>query len=310
MTPETTLVNPDHAIRLVHRHSKPFLLLELPTELILDILTHAASISKEVYRTLLLMNRRIYYFVRGEKLLTLVPIVLSTGLNFESFSEYLSLRLGESALVRHLFIFPRTASNRTHNAHCVSIVSQCTELRSLGCGTTLLYQSVLGLGHLRHVHCVDLTLVRFQETWDRLMSYSPRAIQFMHQLRDLHLIGNLDHVIWTQRGMVPKLDNLVHLSLALGGYNHLPQRMFEDVVRSPKLEQIVITTKVHGAKEQALKDAAYDLDSRFSVLHRRRRWKERELWMRAVRNPDAFWEQAAREKYLPPSEHDLPARRT
>ncbi|KAJ7075885.1 hypothetical protein B0H15DRAFT_956124 [Mycena belliarum] len=125
--------------------------------------------------------------------------------------------------------------------------------------------------------------------------------QFFNQLEHLHFIGALDQNLWAQWAAIPKLKNLTRASLVMGSHRTITPQLFEQVIQSPKLKQVVITTRLHGDEQQMLADATLAIDDRFSVMHRRRRWKETNLWHESLLDQNRFWNQAKQEKYLPPA---------
>jgi hypothetical protein len=149
-------------------------------------------------------------------------------------------------------------------------------------------------------------MIEFRVTWNTFMESSTHGAKFFNQLQRLHIIGALDQSLWATWAIIPKLDSLTHASIAMGSHRNITKALFSRVVESPKLQQVVITTRLHGEDQQMLSDNVQEIDERFSVVHRRRRWKESSLWHESLQDPTRFWKQAKEEKDLPPAPRPTP----
>ncbi|KAJ7505510.1 hypothetical protein B0H11DRAFT_1904828 [Mycena galericulata] len=291
----------DHVVRPKFKHLadvgyRPFPFEDLPVELALRILGYATDCSQGTYRSLLLTNKRISDLIRLE-MLPGVAVILTSLRQLEAFAQYLAKR---PEVIPHIHALWTIAPGSVRRFIVVSagIINTCTSIRSLACHPRVLEYALgrnqFGNQTLRHTRCVDLTLIEFRVSWHSLMQYALLA-QFFHQIERLHFIGA--HV-WS---VFPKLDNLVRVSIAMGSHERIPAPVFTELLGSPKLQQVVVTTRLHGEGQQSLTDAVQEIDDRFSVLHRRRRWKEAKLWHESLQDPDRFWNQAKEEKYFPPA---------
>ncbi|KAJ7459674.1 hypothetical protein FB451DRAFT_1271132 [Mycena latifolia] len=290
-----SVTNLDH--HLLDPSYRPFLFSNLPVELALRILTYATGCSQATYRSLLLTNKRISDLIRIE-MLSGVSIILTSGPQLQAFLYYLQQRPEVIPHIHALWtICP--GSVRRITSTCVSIINLCTSIRSLACHPQVLLQSICR-APFEHTHCVDLTLIEFRVTWHSFMQTASGQSLF-NGLERLHFIGALDQNLWAQWAVIPKLQNLTRASIAMGSHRNITPELFAQVVKSPKLKQVVITTRLHGEEQQMLSDAAQAIDDRFSVMHRRRRWKESNLWHESLQDRDRFWNQAKEEKYLPPA---------
>ncbi|KAJ7505508.1 hypothetical protein B0H11DRAFT_2220936 [Mycena galericulata] len=294
----------DHVVRPKFKHLavagyRPFPFAELPVELALRILGYATGCSQRTYRSLLLTNKRISNLIRLE-MLSGVAVILTSLRQLEAFAQYLAKR---TEVIPHIHALWTIAPGSVRRFTVVSadIINTCTSIRSLACHPHVLEYALgrrqIGNQTLRHTRCVDLTLIEFRASWHNLMQYAALA-QFFHQIERLHFIGALDAHLWS---VFPKLNNLTRVSIAMGSHERISAPVFTEMLGSPKLQQVVVTTRLHGEDQQSLADAVQEIDDRFSVLHRRRRWKEANLWHESLQDPDRFWNQAKEEKYLPPA---------
>ncbi|KAJ7740193.1 hypothetical protein DFH07DRAFT_965380 [Mycena maculata] len=293
----------DHVVRakfqnLLDASYRPFPFAELPIELALRILGYAASCSQGTYRSLLLTNKRMAGLVRIE-MLSGVSVILTSERQMKAFKFY--LRACPEVIPHiHALWTVTPGSVRQISTLCVDIITTCTSLRALACHPHILLQSICQQTTLAHTLLVDLTMIEFRVPWSLLMNYggSRTGAELFNQLERLHFIGALDTNHWA---VFPKLNNISRVSIAMGSHRRITADLFQELVASPKLLQVVITTRLHGEAQQTLSSAAQDIDDRFSVLHRRRRWKEANLWNESLQDPDRFWNQAKEEKYLPPA---------
>jgi len=261
-------------------------------------LTYATGCSQGTYRALLLTNKRISGLVLAENLIEGVSITLIRESQMTAFESYLKMRPEVIPHVRALWtICP--GSVRRITRVCVSIINTCTNIRSLACHPHVLLESICRGAVFKHTRCVDLSIIEFRITWSTFMDASSNGTKFFHQLERLHFIGALDHSLWATWAVIPKLNNLTRASIAMGSHRNITPTLFSQMVKSPKLQQVVVTTRLHGVDQQMLADAVQEIDERFSVIHRRRRWKESNLWHESLQDPNRFWNQAKEEKDLP-----------
>ncbi|KAF8208707.1 hypothetical protein K438DRAFT_1930297 [Mycena galopus ATCC 62051] len=279
---------------------RPFPFEKLPVELSLRILNYATACSQATYRALSLTNKAILDLIRSEKMLAGVSIILVTEGQLLAFEAFLKLRPEVIPYIHSLWTICPGSVRRVARL-CTSIINTCTELRALACHPHVLLDSVCRGATFKHTRCVDLTLIEFRVTWSTFMDASPNGARFFHQLERLHFIGALDHSLWATWAVIPKLNNLARASIAMGSHRNITPALFAELVKSPKLQQVVITTRLHGEDQQMLSDAVQEIDERFSVIHRRRRWKESNLWHESLQDPHRFWNQAKEEKDLPPA---------
>ncbi|KAJ7712453.1 hypothetical protein B0H16DRAFT_1624991 [Mycena metata] len=294
----------DHTVRgkfryLLDASYRYFPFAELPVELVLRILTYATACSQGTYRSLLLTNKSIADLIRSEEMLSGVSVTLVSEEQFNAFESYLQGRPEVIPQIRALWtICP--GSIRKIQRVCASIINTCTSIRSLACHPNILLESICREPSFKHTQCVELTLIEFRVTWSTLMNSSRNGSTFFHQIQRLHFIGALDHSLWVTWAVIPKLNNLTRVSIAMGSHKDITRPLFAEMLKSPKLKQVVITTRLHGEEQQNLSDTVQEFDHRFSVIHRRRRWKECNLWHEGLQDPERFWSQAKAEKDLPP----------
>ncbi|KAJ7043895.1 hypothetical protein C8F04DRAFT_1389332 [Mycena alexandri] len=304
----------DHTVRgkfryLLDASYRYFPFAELPVELVLRILTYATACSQGTYRSLLLINKSMSNLIGTEKMLEGVSVILVSEEQLNAFEAYLEKRPEVIPQIHALWtICPGSVQNIQRL--CASIINTCTSIRALACHPTILLESVCRGSSFKHTHCVELTLIEFHVTWSTFMNSSPNGSTFFHQIQRLHFIGALDHSLWATWAVIPKLNNLTRVSIAMGSQKNITQALFAEVVKSPKLKQVVITTRLHGEDQQNLSDTVQEIDHRFSVIHRRRRWKECNLWHEGLQDPDRFWTQANAEKDLPAPPRPAPAANT
>jgi hypothetical protein len=303
----------DHQVRPKFSHLldpsyRPFPFATLPVELALRIFSYATGISQGTYRSLLLTSKKIHNLIRIE-MLSGVSVILIRESQLLAFDSYLSTRPEVIPHIRYLWTICPGSVRRVARV-CVSIINTCTNIRSLACHPHVLLESICRGQTFKHTRCVDLTMIEFRVTWSSFMEGTASGANFFHQLERLHFIGALDHSLWATWAVIPKLNNLARASIALGSHRNVNKTLFEQVVKSPKLQQVVITTRLHGEDQQNLSDAAQEIDDRFSVIHRRRRWKESNLWHESLQEPDRFWNQAKEEKFLPPVPRPTPKQRS
>ncbi|KAJ7164657.1 hypothetical protein C8R43DRAFT_987782 [Mycena crocata] len=293
----------DHVVRrkfksLLDPSYRPFPFANLPVELALRILSYATGCSQGTYRSLLLTNRRISDLIRIE-MLAGVSIILTDERHLVAFQYYIEKRPEVIPHIHSLWTISPGSVRRVSRV-CQTIINTCTSIRALACHPHVLMESICRNPDLNHAHLVDLTMIEFRITWSNFMNHSPSGTKIFHQIERLHFIGALDQTLWSAWAVIPKLNNLTRASIAMGSHRNITPSLFEQVIQSPKLRQVVITTRLHGEEQQMLSDVAQEIDDRFSVMHRRRRWKESNLWHESLQDPERFWSQAKEEKYLPP----------
>ncbi|KAJ7729663.1 hypothetical protein DFH07DRAFT_849671 [Mycena maculata] len=289
----TAVAKPDYVVRPKFKHLIdpayiPFPFVDLPVELALCILSYATGCSRATYRSLLLANRKINDLIRLE-MLPSVSIILTTERQLEAFKYYLEKRPDVVPHIHALWTIGPGSVYRITSV-CASIINTCTNIRALACHPQVL-EATMGRYQyhgnrdqtFRHTRCTDLTLIEFRTNWLRFMQF-PCIAKLLHQIERLHLIGVLDAFAF-HVDRFPKLDNLARASIAMGSHRHILPSVFSAMVTSPKLKQVVITTRLHGDEQQALSDTVQEMDDRFSVLHRRRRWKEANLWHESLQDP-------------------------
>ncbi|KAJ7855947.1 hypothetical protein B0H14DRAFT_3448753 [Mycena olivaceomarginata] len=309
LTP-STIVDKDAQVRqknkyLLEASYRPFRFANLPVELCLRILTYATGCSQGTYRSLSLTSKRISDLIRSEKMLEGVSVILTSENQLLAFESFLKQRPEVIPHIHALWtICPGSVTRITRV--CVSIINTCTKIRSLACHPSILLESVCRGKAFNHTRCVDLTMIEFRVTWNTFTESSTHGAKFFNQLERLHIIGALDQSLWATWAIIPKLDSLTHASIAMGSHRNITKALFSRVVESPKLQQVVITTRLHGEDQQMLSDNVQEIDERFSVVHRRRRWKESSLWHESLQDPTRFWKQAKEEKDLPPAPRPTP----
>ncbi|KAF7297827.1 hypothetical protein MKEN_01406500 [Mycena kentingensis (nom. inval.)] len=298
--------NADHIVRqkfssLLVPGYKHFPFADLPVELALRILSLAVGISQGTYRSLILTNQLISGYVRHH-MLPLVPVMLTSKKQVYAFDAYLRTSPEVIAQIHHLWTIAPGSVYASRDV-CVSVIKRCTSLRSLACHPHVLEEAFRYAPTLEHKHCTSLTLFQFRVLWAPSLANRHTAFaQLLHQVQRLHFIGCLDEPAWSNAdARLPKLDNVRRVSVATGSCSSLLGATYENLLQSPKLEQLVITTRLHGEPQQNLKLAAPAIDHRIGIMHRRRRWKEHNLWRDGLQDAEAFWTQAAEEKDLPPA---------
>ncbi|KAJ7644274.1 hypothetical protein FB45DRAFT_292490 [Roridomyces roridus] len=289
-------LNPDHVVRpkfahLLDASYRPFLLLELPVEIGLQILSSAASCSQEAYRSLLLTNKSINALVRVEMFPGVV--VLQNKRQLVAFLNFIA-QYPEFIQKVHALWTICSGPVQHHARASMEIIRACTSVRSLACHSYVLQHAISSAQSVAtHTRLVDLTLAEFDRAnWNALLHFYPAVHRLFHQIERLHCVG-APASIWTE---FPELNKLTRLSIGMGVHKHIHESLFRNVLRSPKLQQIVITTRLHGEEQSALSSQVQQIDNRFSVLHKRRRWKELTLFCESVLDPERFWDQAKAEK--------------
>ncbi|KAJ7712452.1 hypothetical protein B0H16DRAFT_1624990 [Mycena metata] len=297
----------DHTVRrkfnhLVDSSYRPFPFAELPVELALPILSYATGCSQGTYRSLLLTNKGICDLLRSEEMLSGVSIILSTPWQLHAFKWYLETRPEAIPQIRALWTICPFSSERETRASipvATAIIQSCTNIHSLACHPRVLENlfDIYALGYtsdipppFQHTQCVDLTLATGMY-WSGIMS--TRAAEFLHQMQRLHFLGAIHPYSY-----IPPLNNLTRMSIAMGSATKVVSRVFRNVLKSPKLQQVVITTRLTGDEQEFLAENVHGIDPRFSVLYRRRRWREPALWHESFQDPDRFWNQATAEKHV------------
>ncbi|KAJ7212850.1 hypothetical protein C8J57DRAFT_1538992 [Mycena rebaudengoi] len=164
----------------------------------------------------------------------------------------------------------------------ISIVHTCTNIRSLGCRDGILWESVYAARPFRHTQCVDLTVVGYvnpdSSALNRVLNEFPSSAAFLNQLQHLHLIepDQWDSIFWLPLKILPELKNLTHLSIATRTdiLIRTPQWPLDlealrtQVVKAPKLQQVVLTTRLHGEELEKICKEARRIDACFVVVHR------------------------------------------
>nr|GAT50602.1 predicted protein [Mycena chlorophos] len=286
----------------------PFPFTSLPVELSLKIITLAVTCGQETYRSLLLTNKHIYALTHLE-MLPHVAITLTDMKGLEAFDYFLTQRGGEVIpFIHNLWIIHGGTSVTRTGDLCMSIIQRCSDIRTLACHPIDLMRAMPGPdaeNTRTHPHCVSLTLFQFRIRWGSYMTPDQPFCQFMDQIQQLHFIGALDHQLDSEDGAIPELANVRRASIALGSGRIINSELFMDLLASPKLERVVLTSHLHQEQFAELAMQAPMVDHRLSVVHRRRRWKEQLLWQQRIHDPERFWEQAEAEKQLNASDPSL-----
>ncbi|KAJ7043896.1 hypothetical protein C8F04DRAFT_682388 [Mycena alexandri] len=289
----------DHTVRRKFSHLldssyRPFPFADLPVELALPILSYATGCSQGTYRSLLLTNKGICDLVRSDEMLSGVSVILSTPRQLHAFKWYLETWPEAISQIHALWtICPFSSERETQASIPVSatITQMCTKIRSLACHPDVLYHLV-DRSPFQHTRCVDLTIDSGIH-WSAIMN-SFHGAEFFHQIQRLHFLG----AIFPYYDMGPALNNLTRMSMAMGLVTNIGSVKFGGVLKSPKLQQMVITTRLTGDEQEFLAEDVHKIDPRFSVLYRRRRWREPNLWHESFQDPDRFWNQATAEKHV------------
>ncbi|KAF7299203.1 hypothetical protein MIND_00869000 [Mycena indigotica] len=292
----------DHVVRRKFQHMlqptfQPFPFTSLAVELVMQILGYAVTTGQSTYRALLLTNRQIYDWIRLE-MLPKVAVVLKSKEQLQAFDYYLDKR-GAQVIprIRALWtICP--GSGHDISTLGVSIIQRCIHIRSLACPPYIL-QRLLSGRTLKHKECVSLTLFQYRAYWAGSMTDTAFKA-FMNQLEHLYFIGALEQNHWSPNSIVPKLDKVKRISIAIGSDPQLRPEALVNLLESPKLQQVVVTSHLHSDEHSSLVTQASTIDHRIMIMHRRRRWKEHNIWQDGIHDPDCFWKQAAAEKDLPP----------
>jgi hypothetical protein len=160
---------------------------------------------------------------------------------------------------------------------------------------------------LVHTHLVDLTMLStdLHSFWHRLRAFEPGAALFQ-QLQSLHIIvvGTLERKPWDEV-FPPKMNTLSRLSISMGSHKSLAGDIFIEVIESPRLQQVIITSHLRGDEQQELSDVVQGIDDRFSVVSHRSDSSESERWHENLLDPGRFWNEIKKGKCLLP----LPTRR-
>ncbi|KAJ7043866.1 hypothetical protein C8F04DRAFT_1250492 [Mycena alexandri] len=293
----------DHTVRRKFSHLldssyRPFPFADLPVELALPILSYATGCSQGTYRSLLLTNKGICDLIRAEKMLCGVSVILSTPWQLEAFEWYLQTRPEAIPQIHALWTICPFSSERETRASIpvsTSIIQMCTNIHSLACHSRVL-PSLVDISPFQHTRCVDLTTDSAMSWYAIMDAHScTHGAEFFHQIQRLHFLGAV-----SPYSDMPALNNLTRMSVAMGSARNVvsESRSFRSVLKSPKLQQVVITTRLTGDEQEFLAEDVHSIDPRFSVLYRRRRWREPNLWHESFQDPDRFWNQATAEKHV------------
>jgi len=266
---------------------------DLPIELALRILLKAAR-DQSTYRSLVLTSHRVRNLIRFEALPDIL-YHLSRADQLPAFLHFLNAHPAPlvADAIRFLWIIPDHAG-RVQQV-CAQIIEKCTNLVSLACHYHVFKAFTSSTSDLLHKKCVDLTLMDLgaMNDFTHLVNVSPRR-ELVHSLDRLHVISSLDHHRWPTP--FPRLEKISRFSIAIGSSSVVKEPFFHELVRSPKLERVVVTTRSRGNFAAMLMNKVRQIDRRFSVLYRRNRWTELSQWKESAQDPDKFWNQAAAEK--------------
>ncbi|KAK7048182.1 hypothetical protein R3P38DRAFT_1853737 [Favolaschia claudopus] len=293
--------------------NQPFPFAELPVELSIRILTLAIGPSQQTYRSLLLLNKPFYNLILSEKLLQRVSVLLSKDYQILAFHNYLKTHPEAASQIRALWLIclsPRSC--RRVRKSSIAIIDACINVRALACTPEHLMLSGIcsneeeSPAEFKHTRCVELTLNDFDVTWPHLLQGN--GLKLFNQLSHLNYVGSLPSSSWSDIStLLPTLPNLTRASVAINtaDYMRIPMRIFTEVLRSPNLQQLVVTTTLNGDSMRNLSSLIQNLDERCCVMHRRRRWKEKNMWLWNLEDPERFWRQAKEERNLPPPPNPL-----
>ncbi|PFH53363.1 hypothetical protein AMATHDRAFT_55280 [Amanita thiersii Skay4041] len=148
-----------------------------------------------------------------------------------SFDRLLFEKSYVAELVRHLWISPPSEEDYFPSFR---IVSQCTNIRTLGCNVRLLYTAVLNEKMLKHMQCRSLTIIGPDS---RRWEGAKCGGVFFHHLTHLRISGD----------MIPEtlqFERLTHLSYMNKNAIATMQAassVLEDATRYPVLEIVVVT---------------------------------------------------------------------
>lgn len=260
--------------------------LDIPLELVLEILFLASAVSQSNYRSLLLVSRHFRRIVQTN-CLRVVPITLDGYGQLQSFEKLIRTIPETQECVRFLWIMG-------HGLTCWglirSILKLSTSIVSLSCTSRSLV-SICDSLTFQHTQCTDVTLVETWHAWNDVLE-TPHGARLCSQITHLRMHEGLSPEFPKQH--FTALTHIAFSSRPIQGYveRHLA------VLRPLRnLRLVVITTfwwrdEAPGGEVSKL----LDLDGRLSILHCRKNWTELLAWQAGVRGGFSLWEQARLER--------------
>ncbi|KIK59404.1 hypothetical protein GYMLUDRAFT_44752 [Collybiopsis luxurians FD-317 M1] len=278
-------------------------LCDLPTELLLEILCLAGSISQATYRALLLTSKRIHELVRLE-CIPFLPILIFKKKQLESFCSWLFHNEPIANRVRYLWIVPDTSPRfSTHNLHLTAAcMGFCPNIVSLACGAQelLCWERNLAsfvslppkwprfpIGHFRHPSLKHLTIM---ENCD----WVPVGSRLFSQIETLHVIGcrSPEFTFPCQGSISYHYPNLLEATFSLPKKANVLRPDMQFLMRSPKLKRAAFVTR---QRLEPLVATLFNdilnltIGSRFALVHRPKRWTEMKMWQTKLADAECVW---------------------
>ncbi|KAM6494042.1 hypothetical protein JOM56_010403 [Amanita muscaria] len=174
--------------RRERRKIKPIPFMIVPDEIKIKILSHTSERgSIEALRALLRVSKRIRYMTL-QSCLPLLPIVLHSRRNIQSFYLFCLSNPELVRCVHHIWVQPPSQEDQFP---ACAIIKACTNLRTLACTASMLGAAVCSEGTLRHEHCRDFTLLESPEVdWESTL---PKRVAsaFFGSLTHLRVVGKV-----------------------------------------------------------------------------------------------------------------------
>ncbi|KAF9523893.1 hypothetical protein CPB83DRAFT_862084 [Crepidotus variabilis] len=220
----------------------------LPNELLLSVITQACE-SKESYRTLLLLNRRLHELVTASDFLLKLPIRIDTA-SVAPFHRVLISNPQFANSITYLWINGPTFK-RLGSAVSQDVVMACPQLISLACTTSLLYILGASVASLKPEkargdkfrNLRELTLFAHDYTsWQTLMESGDTNEWITGQVTHLRLQYRAPpEFADLEEDWFPSLTHYA-ISVQHPGTISLTREEFQNIFPRDEVEQIIITT--------------------------------------------------------------------
>ena len=282
--------------RSVNSDRVPYLrFMEFPVEISTRILAVSIGPTVKTYRSLIVVSRDMQALAYHAYLPHL-PIMLHTHKHVDSFCMLLESNPNTvGPRIRTLWVVSGIKASAEY-ALGRTILQKCTRITHLACNINLLKSLVCESTPFSHHNLKELTIIEPIIPWDLLLSY-PTGRQLFNQLTHLRTNGGTKFV-------VPdfSFSSLTHLSFSCHQLSFGPSSTSPfDSTRFPVLQQIAPSLPYmicRTASPAALGAKGRQIDPRISVIACPKKWKEADVWKKAMHGESDLWASACAGEYL------------
>ncbi|KAF5382294.1 hypothetical protein D9757_008464 [Collybiopsis confluens] len=300
--------------RLLERSKKSSSLYldHLPTELVLEILRLAGSLSQSTFRCLLLTSKRINQLVQLE-CIPLLPILITKEAQLLSFSSWLRSNQILANQVKYLWLAPDISPSALEYIQMIIVcLALCPNVVSLACNShdLVIWDLISSDPEFGARHSVIGGAGQEQATTTSLFSWKHLSLKHLTVLEKHHWQPHRDSMLFSQIQTLHvigcdswstfpctmlhthSLLNLRDLSFSVPR-NLTPNIVQGNLLQSPNLKRIALVVQVQPSQNQLVN--SFDpsmrklLGDRYTLFSRPRRWTETKMWKEKCFDSGCVW---------------------